>query len=94
MHVRKRNPGGDSFGHIWEEPGAVVEMPEWQAVELLGVPGDEFTVVQPPEPEADGGDAGEDSGDTEAGDGDDGGDSAQEQKPARRSRGKAPAGQD
>lgn len=38
VRVRKQYAGGDSFGHVWAEDGAVVEMPYEQAMELLAIP--------------------------------------------------------
>lgn len=46
LHVRKALAGSDSFGHVWPEPGSVVEMPGWQARELLAIKDGGFTLVE------------------------------------------------
>jgi hypothetical protein len=48
--VRKHSAGADSFGHTWPEGGAVVEMPRWQAYELLAIPGHGFELAELTEP--------------------------------------------
>ena len=53
--VRKAHAGSDSFGHVWERDGDVVEMPYEQAAELVAIPTAGCTIVDPPvdEPVAD-----------------------------------------
>lgn len=43
--LRKRQAGASSHGHEWAEDGAVVEVPDDHAVELLGIPDGGFTAV-------------------------------------------------
>lgn len=52
MHVRKRNPGGDSFGHQWVNGGDVVEVDNEHAAELVRVDPDEFEASVEPFGEA------------------------------------------
>ncbi|MGW2520443.1 hypothetical protein ACWC09_26210 [Streptomyces sp. NPDC001617] len=45
--IRKDQAGSDSFGHTWDDDGAVVEMPHEEAEELLAIPDGGFTLVVP-----------------------------------------------
>jgi hypothetical protein len=45
--IRKDRAGSDSFGHAWDEDGAVVDMPHEEAEELLAIPDGGFTLVLP-----------------------------------------------
>lgn len=48
VRVRKQYAGSDSFGHVWAEDGAVVEMPYEQAMELLAIPDAGCSVADEP----------------------------------------------
>lgn len=48
MFLRKDVRGADSFGNCWDEDGAVVDVPDEQAVVLLDIPGAGFSVVDGP----------------------------------------------
>jgi hypothetical protein len=52
MLLRKAGGGSDSFGNEWKSDKHVVEVPDWQATELLAIADAGFTVVDAPEPEA------------------------------------------
>lgn len=45
--IRKDQAGSDSFGHTWDDDGAVVEMPHEEAEALLAIPDGGFTLVVP-----------------------------------------------
>ena len=45
MLLRKEQAGSDSFGHVWETDGAVVEVPEEQARQLLRIQDAGFSEV-------------------------------------------------
>lgn len=45
MLLRKEQAGSDSFGHVWETDGAVVEVPEEQAHQLLRIQDAGFSEV-------------------------------------------------
>lgn len=51
--IRKDRAGSDSFGHTWNEDGAVVEMPHEEAEDLLAIPDGGFTLVVPDADSAD-----------------------------------------
>jgi hypothetical protein len=54
MFLRKAQPGSDSFGNVWKSDKHVVDVPDWQAAELLAITDAGFTVVDPdPEPVTD-----------------------------------------
>lgn len=45
MLLRKEQAGSDSFGHVWEADGAVVEVPEEEARQLLRIADAGFSEV-------------------------------------------------
>lgn len=45
MLLRKEQAGSDSFGHVWETDGAVVDVPEEQARQLLRIQDAGFSEV-------------------------------------------------
>lgn len=45
MLLRKEQAGSDSFGHVWETDGAVVEVPEEEARQLLRIADAGFSEV-------------------------------------------------
>ena len=45
--VRKRRAGSSSHGHRWPDDGAVVDIPEPDAQELVAIPDGGFDVVEP-----------------------------------------------
>lgn len=52
--VRKRRAGSSSHGHQWPDDGAVVDVPEVDARELVAIPDGGFDVVEPdPTPDED-----------------------------------------
>lgn len=44
-HVKKQHAGADSYGHEWPADGAVVEVTDEQAADLVAIPDGGFTVV-------------------------------------------------
>lgn len=44
--IRKRLAGSDSYGHVWAEDGAVVDVDYDQAMTLLAIPDGGFTVAE------------------------------------------------
>lgn len=50
MFLRKRHAGSDSHGHVWAHDGAVVEVADHLAAELLAIVDAGFTVAEPPHP--------------------------------------------
>lgn len=46
--IRKARSGADSFGHVWPEDGAVVDVDYEQAVVLLAIPDGGFSVAETP----------------------------------------------
>lgn len=49
--VRKKRAGSSSHGHTWPHDGAVVDVPEHDARELVAIPDGGFAVVEPdPDP--------------------------------------------
>lgn len=53
MRVRKEHPGSSSHGHVWEEPGQVLDIPVEDAAELVRIDPREFAVLpdESPAPE-------------------------------------------
>jgi len=47
MLLRKAQAGSDSFGHVWAEDGAVVEVPDEEARQLLRILDAGFSEVAP-----------------------------------------------
>lgn len=47
MLLRKTQAGSDSFGHVWAEDGAVVEVPDEEARQLLRILDAGFSEVAP-----------------------------------------------
>lgn len=47
MHVRKALPGGASGGYYWENPGDVLEIPDWLGEQLLEIRNGGFSEVFP-----------------------------------------------
>jgi len=54
MWLRKERGGSGAAGYSWEHDGDVVEVPDHLALELLEVPGNDFTLVEPEDLEPDG----------------------------------------
>lgn len=56
VHIRKRLAGSSSHGHVWPTDGAVIDVPDRDALELCGIPDGGFAMVEPgalaAEPEA------------------------------------------
>jgi len=54
MHLRKHRAGSTSHGHVWDEDGQVIEVPDHHGAELLHIPDGGFEAVDPatlPDPE-------------------------------------------
>lgn len=51
MYVSKALPGGASGGFYWENPGDVLEVPDWLGEQLLDIPNGGFSEVEPAGPE-------------------------------------------
>jgi hypothetical protein len=47
MYLRKARGGSGAAGHYWEHDGDVAEVPDHLALELLDVPGHDYTLVEP-----------------------------------------------
>lgn len=47
--LRKRLAGSDSYGHVWPEDGAVIEVDYDHAMDLLAIPDGGFSVADQPE---------------------------------------------
>ena len=50
LHVRKERAGNTSLGHSWPQDGAVVEIPDEHAHELVQIRDGGFSIVAAPEP--------------------------------------------
>lgn len=68
MWLTRSMAGSASGGLTWDKPGAVVEVPDELALELLAIPGAGFAEVTAPEIELEPKQAEEPSPDTEQGD--------------------------
>lgn len=47
VQVSKESAGSDSYGHVWDTDGAVVEVTEDEARALIAIPDGGFAVVEP-----------------------------------------------
>lgn len=47
VQVSKAQAGSDSHGHVWDTDGAVVEVTEDEARDLVAIPDGGFAVVEP-----------------------------------------------
>lgn len=52
VHLRKEKGGTGIGPHFWDEDGAVVEVPDGLAAELLAIPDGGFTRADPPKAKA------------------------------------------
>lgn len=50
MFIRKQRAGSDSYGHVWDADGAVVEVDDEQGLDLLRITDGGFTEVVPDAP--------------------------------------------
>lgn len=50
MRVRKKGTGSSSHGHVWNEPGQILDIPAEDAAELVAINPGEFEAL-PDEPE-------------------------------------------
>lgn len=48
LHVSKARAGSSSLGFTWDADGAVVEVPDEVAAELVAIPDGGFTIVDAP----------------------------------------------
>jgi hypothetical protein len=47
VQVSKTQAGSDSYGHVWDTDGAVIEVDEDEARALVAIPDGGFAVVEP-----------------------------------------------
>jgi hypothetical protein len=47
-HVKKASAGADSYGNEWPDDGAIIEVTDDQAADLVAIPDGGFTVVDAP----------------------------------------------
>lgn len=52
LHVSKARAGSSSLGFTWDADGAVVEVPDEVAAELVAIPDGGFTIVSAPDGES------------------------------------------
>lgn len=52
LHVSKAQAGSSSLGFTWDTDGAVIEVPDEVAAELVAIPDGGFAIVSAPEAEA------------------------------------------